>query len=92
MDKEKNKIIIPEIPELVRKQLKLLGLFFGTWALFLGNMLMLNQIIKTFKTFQITFMPYTFEHMNNFRNVAFIIISVFTILQMCAIYKYILKK
>ena len=86
MDKEENKIIIPE---LVRKQLKLLGLFFGTWALFSGNMLMLHKIIYTF---QIPFRPYLPDHMDDFRSVAFIIISVFTVLQMCAIYKYILKK
>jgi len=89
MDKEKNKIKIAKIPELVRKQLKLLGLFFGTWALFSGNMFMLQKVIYLVPT---NILPYKPEHINDYRNVAFIIISVFTILQMCAIYKYILKK
>jgi hypothetical protein len=76
--------------ELIEKQLKLLGLFFGTWALFLGNMIMLHNVI--FNTITTGLAPYTVEDVNDLRNLAFIIISVFTVLQMWAIFKYILKK
>ena len=76
--------------ELIAKQKKLLGLFFGTWALFLGNMIMLHNVI--FNTITTGLAPYTVEDVNDLRNLAFIIISVFTVLQMWAIFKYILKK
>jgi len=76
--------------ELIAKQKKLLGLFFGTWALFLGNMIMLHNVI--FNTITTFLKPRTVEHVNDLRNLAFIVISVFTVLQMWAIFKYILKK
>ena len=75
--------------ELIQKQKKLLGLFFGTWALFSGNMFMLQKVMWTFGSM---FTPQVKADLDDFRNLAFIIISVFTVLQMCAIYKYILKK
>ena len=75
--------------ELIQKQLKLLGLFFGTWVLFSGNMVMLQKVMWSFGSM---FTPQVIDDVNDIRNLAFIIISVFTILQMWAIYKYILKK
>jgi len=75
--------------ELIQKQLKLLGLFFGTWVLFSGNMVMLQKVMWSFGSM---FTPQVIDDVNDIRNLAFIIISVFTILQMSAIYKYILKK
>ena len=77
--------------ELIQKQLKLLGLFFGTWVLFSGNMVMLQKVMWSIP-YTSLFNPQVIADVNDIRNLAFIIISVFTVLQMWAIYKYILKK
>ena len=61
---------------LIQKQLKLLGLFFGTWVLFTGNMVMLQKVMWTFGSM---FNPQVMAEVNEFRNLAFIIISVFII-------------
>ena len=64
--------------ELIAKQKKLLGLFFGMWALFLVNLHILNFILVVEFRMDMESMPLP--------------LSLITIFQMWAIYKYILKK
>jgi len=63
--------------ELIAKQKKFLGLFFGFWALFLVNMFILYFILDDARM-----------KMDGFA----LPVSLITIFQMWAIYKYILKK
>ena len=74
--------------ELIQKQFKLLGLIFGTWALFLVNMLILNIILVEdwyLPTLGMQILGMDTEIMP-------LPLSLITIFQMWAIYKYILKK
>jgi len=63
--------------ELIAKQKKFLGLFFGMWALFMVNLFILYFILDDLR-------------MN--KDGMFLPLSLITIFQMWAIYKYILKK
>jgi len=63
--------------ELIAKQKKFLGLFFGMWALFLVNMFILYFFLDDLRIDKES-MPLP--------------LSLITIFQMWAIYKYILKK
>jgi|TARA_B110000014_G_C19750367_1_gene391033 hypothetical protein len=74
--------------ELIQKQFKLLGLIFGMWALFLVNMLILNIILVEdwyLPTLGMQILGMDTEIMP-------LPLSLITIFQMWAIYKYILKK
>ena len=84
MDKEKNKI---EIPELVRKQLKFLGLFFGMWAL-----LFLNGALGEFAIENEILSYELFWGEDVVDGLVALGLFAFTIFQTWAIYKYILKK
>jgi len=64
--------------ELIQKQKKFLGLFFGMWALFLVNMFILYFFLVDELRIDKESMPLP--------------LSLITIFQMWAIYKYILKK
>jgi len=63
--------------ELIAKQKKFLGLLFGFWALFLVNMFILYFILDDLQMNKDGFS---------------LQLSLITIFQMWAIYKYILKK
>ena len=72
--------------ELIAKQKKLLGLFFGMWALLLFNGFVFD-LLDELGLYTDSLHPYGIDD-------GFILISLFafTIFQMWAIYKYILKK
>ena len=72
--------------ELIAKQKKLLGLVFGAWALLLVNSWIFD-ILDEIGIYSDALDPFGVDD-------GFIIISLFafTIFQMWAIYKYILKK
>ena len=74
--------------ELIQKQFKLLGLIFGMWALFLVNMLILNIILV-----EDWYLPNFFMQILGMdTEIMPLPLSLITIFQMWAIYKYILKK
>tara|TARA_B110000116_G_C16271435_1_gene331010 strand:+ start:318 stop:533 length:216 start_codon:yes stop_codon:yes gene_type:complete len=68
--------------ELIAKQMKLLGLFFGTWALLLVNSLMFEFLLD------MNLVGYVIRSNGD----PTISLFALTIFQMWAIYKYILKK
>ena len=68
--------------DLIAKQMKLLGLFFGTWALLLVNSLMFEFLLD------MNLVGYVIRSNGD----PTISLFALTIFQMWAIYKYILKK